>query len=785
MRHHLNGQEWCVCESGFDIGKANVFETLFTLGNGYLGTRGTLEEGFRGEYSGTYLNGVFDAHDASVIDLVNAPDWLPLAVYIHGIRLDVQGCKVLSHQRALDLRQGVLWRETVFEDPQGRRTRLETLRFASFADPHLCVLRLAVTPENHGGPVVIESALEGRRSNLDLLPAYAGTPVFPPEVKWDKWAKSLHLAPVMATCDQDSLYLEMRTIDSGIAIGLASTLLPSVPPLRNTVERHATRVAERQEFLIPVGVTLSVDKFVTIHTSRETPASGIAARCQEELAGHLASGFEAALAANAAAWDRKWGASDIVIHGDAAMTQAARFNIYHLLITANPADPKASIGAKSLSGEGYRGHVFWDSEIFLLPFYIYTQPEAAKALLMYRYHTLDGARDNARANGFSGAQFAWESADTGHETTPKWTADGRHRIWTGEEEIHVTADVAYGVLTYVAATGDTAFLTDYGAEILFETSRFWLSRLEADTASGRLVLRRVIGPDEFHEHVDNNAFTNRMAQWHLVQAARIHDDLARKAPEALAALAHRIGLLPGEAAQWREAAGRILIPFDAGSSLIEQFEGYFALKDVPVTEWDGNDMPCYPAGYNHFNAGETRLLKQPDVVMLMYVLPDEFSDEAKRVNYAHYEPRTLHKSSLSPAIHSIMGVEVGDRARALQYFRRSALVDLLDNQGNTQDGIHIASAGGTWQALVFGFGGFRVRNARMSFRPWLPPGWSELQFCLFWQGSRIQLRIGREQASFLLETGPVTRVPILVENQEIILEAGRIVTASLCPETAS
>ncbi len=785
MLRHLNGPEWCVQETGFDIGRANVFETLFTTGNGFLGTRGALEEGFRGAHSGTYLNGVFDAHDAPVIDLVNAPDWLSLSVHAQGVRLDVQSCKVVSHHRSLDLRQGVLWRETVFEDDQGRRTQIESLRFASFADQNLCILRLAVTPLNHDGPVTVESAIDGCRSNLERLPVYVGTTAFPPEVKWEKWARSLHLAPVRASAGPDSLLLQMRTIASGIHLGYAAALLSSIPPSSRTTERRSDRVAERQEFQLRRGETLTVDKFVTLHTSRDCPASQIAARCQGGLAAHLSRGFDHALAANAAAWLQMWDSADVTIEGDPEMTRAARFSIYHLLITANPNDPKANIGAKSLSGEGYRGHVFWDTEIFLLPFYIYTRPETARALLMYRYNTLDGARANAAANGFAGAQFAWESADTGQETTPKWTPDGRHRIWTGEEEIHVTADVAYGVLTYVTATGDTGFLASFGAEILFETSRFWLSRLEEDAAADKLVLRRVIGPDEFHEHVDNNAFTNRMVQWHLVQAARIHDDLARHDPRALAKVAARIGLSADEADAWRQAAARILIPFDAGRGLIEQFEGYFALKDVPVTEWDGNDMPCYPAGYDHFNAGETMLLKQPDVVMLMYVLPDEFSDAAKRINYAHYEPRTLHKSSLSPAIHSIMGIEVGDRTRALQYFRRSALVDLIDNQGNTQDGMHIASAGGTWQALVFGFGGFRVRNGRMSFRPWLPPAWRGLQFCLLWQGSRIFVRIGQDEASFTLEPGPVARLPILVGHQEIILEAGRVVSASLCTETAA
>lgn len=777
MRDLLSSNEWLIEEAGFDPDRANVFETLFTVGNGYLGTRGTLEEGHKGECSGTYLNGVFDAHDSPVIDLVNAPDWLALPIRVDGTRLDVQSCQVVAHDRALDMRQGALWRSTTFEDAQGRRTRVATLRFASFHDPHLCALRVEITPENHDAPITVESALDGRRFNLERLPAYAGKPQFHPEVKWEKWAKSKHLQEIARETHADAVYLEMKTLDTGIAIGYAAATLASAAPQRRTVEQGYERVAERLEFAAAPGETIRLDKLVTIHTSRDPDADNLDAdnlreRCLGKLAGHRAGGFEAAFAASRAVWAGKWDDCDCTVAGDDEATRAARFNIYHLLITANENDPKANIGAKSLSGEGYRGHVFWDTEIFMLPFYIYTQPATARSLLLYRYHTLAGARENARLNGFAGAQYPWESADTGLETTPKWTPDGVHRIWTGEEEIHVSADVAYGVLTYVAATGDIGFMLDFGAEILFETSRFWIDRLEYNASDDTYVLTRVIGPDEFHEHVDNNAFTNRMAQWHLVQAVRVHADLSRHYPGALVKVAGRIGLHPEEVDRWREIAEKILIPFDEDRSLIEQFEGYFALKEVPVTEWDQNDMPCYPQGYDHFNAGETTLLKQPDVIMLIYVLPDEFSDAVKKANYDFYETRTLHKSSLSPAIHSIMGIEVGDVTRALQYFRRSAFVDLANNQGNTQDGMHAASAGGTWQSLVCGFGGFRVMHGQMTFKPWLPAEWQELRFRLKWHGHAVGVRVRHHEIEFLLDGPAGAEENVIVRGRPVTLRAG-------------
>ena len=460
-----------------------------------------------------------------------------------------------------------------------------------------------------------------------------------------------------------------------------------------------------------------------------------------------------------------------------------RFNAYHLLITANPNDHRANIGAKSLSGEGYKGHVFWDTEIFMLPFYIYTQPETAKALLMYRYHCLDAAKENAIKNGFKGAQYPWESADTGEEVTPKWTHDGKHRIWTGEEEIHITSDVVYGILTYLTATGDVDFFLDYGAEILFETARFWDSRLEHNAAEDRYELKRVIGPDEFHEHVDNNVFTNYLTQWNLEQAISWFAALESDHPEAFAKLTQKLGLTAQEVAGWKHKAERVYIPFDQEKKLIEQFEGYFGYKHVPITEWDANSMPVYPEGYDHFNADETTLVKQPDVIMLLYVLPDAFSDEIKRINYDYYEALTMHKSSLSPSIHCIMGIEAGDTTKALQYFERSAFVDLVDNQGNTDMGMHIASAGGTWMCVVFGFGGLRVKNGRLTFKPWLPEGWDNVSFRLQWRGESVGVTVGQEDIVFTRDGGCLEPLVVEVMGEEVTLVAGATRTSFLREKT--
>ncbi|MBT8374946.1 MAG: glycoside hydrolase family 65 protein, partial [Deltaproteobacteria bacterium] len=628
LHETLSSQEWCVEENGFDLEKTNFYETIFTIGNGYQGTRGALEEGVKGELSATYIAGVFDHHDSTVIELVNAPNWLPLRIWINGERLNQQSCEVLEYRRILDFKKGLLYRLTRFEDSQGRQTRYESFRFASFNNQHLCGIKASITPENYNASITVESIIDGERYNLDRIPVYIPEKqVFHPEVKWEKWAKSKHLDFISGTGEENAVYLEMKTIDTGHHIGYAASLDISALDVRKQYRLDYEKVSQLHSFEASQGNTYEIEKLVTIHTSRDVAQEEIKQSCLKVLSSESRRGFNTLIDEHVAVWASKWADCDCVIKGDPLANRALRFNIYHLLIVGNERDFKVNIGAKSLSGEGYKGHVFWDTEIFMLPFFIYTQPKTAKALGMYRYHTMPGAIENAKINSFKGSQYAWESADTGIETTPKWTADMKVRFWTGEEEIHITADVAYGILTYFTATGDLDFILNYGAEIVFNTARFWESRLEYNEAADRYEINSVIGPDEFHQHVNNSVYTNWMAQWNLNKAIEIYQWLKNGHRETFSRLTAQLSLKDEEVETWQQYSDRIFIPFDQKKKLIEQFEGYFQLKEVPITEFDENNMPVYPDGYHEHNAKETTLVKQPDIVMLMYVLPDEFGDE--------------------------------------------------------------------------------------------------------------------------------------------------------------
>jgi len=787
LRDYLSDEQWLVHQCGHDPATANTYETLFTVGNGYLGTRGALEEGHLGSLSGTFLAGVYDTHDSDVAALVNAPDWVCATVFVDGMRLDTDCCDVVDHQRALDLHRGLLWRRTTFRDAEGRRTTVESLRFASMHDRGLCGLRMEVTPLDHAAVVTVESALDGRRRNLERLPAYPADATFEPHFRWEKWARSKHLHQARTTADVDGVHLRMTTRSGGVELAYSAVLEASHSAKRRLVVREHEAVTERCDYVLDAGEMLRLDKLVTISTSRDVGVDepDPATRSVHRLRRHRRGGWLACMEANVHSWSRLWLAADCEIVGDSEAAKAVRFGVYHLLIAANPDDPTVSVGAKSLSGEGYRGHVFWDSEIVMLPFYLYTNPEHARALLGYRHHTLPAARALARETGGSGARFAWESADTGEEQCPRWTVDGVHRFWTREQEVHISADVAYGIATYLEATHDLAYLGSEGLEVLIETARYWMSRCQDSPDTDTVHLRTVMGPDEFHSHVDDNAFTNTMVRWHLQWTAQVSRRLALDRPDMHRALSTRLGLLEEEPDRWENMADRLARPRVTADGVVEQFDGYFQRADLPIAEWDHHDMPQYPAGYHHFNLEDTMLLKQPDVLMMMVLHPGQHDHAALGANYAFYEPRTLHKSSLSPAVHAIVAAQLGDESAAMRYFDRSAYVDLRDNQGNTAEGMHVASAAGTWQIVVRGFGGFRIEEERPSFRPRLPAAWRELRFSVSWRGSRIACVLGQESCAFTLHSDEVRSQHIVVDGTVVRLTHGepRIVVTLPQPRT--
>jgi kojibiose phosphorylase len=723
---HLTYTDWTVRETQLEPDQFRYRETVFTIGNGYLGTRGSFEEGYSHALPATFIHGVYDEVPIVYTELANCPDWLPFTITIDGDRFRLEKGEILSYERKLDLRRGILNRSVRWRSPNGKTIDIHFERFASLADEHVLVLRCQLTPVDFAGAIEVQASINGYPENQGFN-----------HWEWLDQGKT-----------EAGVWLNLRTRSSRIQLGMATGIKISGAEASLQVTSPPGYPTVSASFLASPGQTVTVDKFVTVFTSqhRENP---VTAAC-EKLAQLPAYSF--LLTAHTQAWEEVWQKSDIVIEGDVTAQLAVRYNLFQLLIAAPRNNDKVSIPAKTLSGFGYRGHIFWDTEIFILPFFIYTQPELARNLLTYRYHTLPGARRKAVHYGYKGAMYAWESADSGDEVTPRWLPPNDPygediRIWCRDREIHISADVAYAIWYYWQATNDDEWMRDYGAEIILDTAVFWGSRVEYNTKHERYEIRDVIGADEYHEFVHNNAFTNRLVQWHLEKALYIYDWLDKNFPDKATELEDKLQLSAGRRSRWSDIITNIWIPYDESTGLIEQFEGFFQLQDINLEDYEPRTKSIQAIlGIEEGN--KRQVLKQPDVLMLLYLMRQSqespYNPHTLQANWDYYAPRTdiSYGSSLGPAIHAILASDLGKTAEAYERFMQAALVDLEDVRGNAHEGIHGASAGGIWQAVVLGFGGIQMGNSEPIAHPHLPPGWTRLKFKLMWRGKWHEFDLG-------------------------------------------
>jgi len=742
----MNNHNWLIRETEFNPERLHHKETVFTIGNGYLGTRGAFEEGYPGVIPATLIHGVWDDVPIFFTELANVPNWLPFVLIVNGQRFGMDRGKVLRYECILDMASGTLRREVHWRGPAGCEVDINIERFASLADEHVLAIRYRVTSLDGPAEIELRAGLDACTDNWGLR-----------HIEW--------LA--QGAPDPQHIWMRSRTLKTHIELAYAAYLaVDDVPSTdsghRPGVEYHFWdadgRPTSVARFTLSQGQTATAVKLITIYTSRDTDDPLAAA--QNKLEQAVEMGYARLRQAHAAAWADEWAQCDVTIEGDDEADRALRYSLFQLLIAAPRHDDRVSIGAKTLSGFGYRGHVFWDTETFILPFFTYTRPEIARNLLMYRYHTLPGARRNAKAKGYEGAYYAWESAETGIETTPKWwpNPDGSlTRIWTGDIELHIIADIAYSVDQYWRITGDDDFLIHYGAEIILDTAVFWGSRVEYNAEADQYEVTGVIGPDEWHEHVNNNIYTNRLIQVHLGLAFEVLDWLDERVPEKGAELRQRLDLSPERLAHWREIEAKIKINHDPETGLMEQFDGYFALQEVDIADYEPRTQAMYNLLHERgIDPHNTKLLKQPDAIMLLCLLPDAYDDRTRRINWETYAPRTDHQygSSLGPTFHAIMACRLGMPEVAYEHFVRAASADLEDSRGNVGEGIHGASCGGMWQAAVLGFAGLRVTPDGYHVAPHLPKHWKSLRFTFRHQGKPVEVVVengkqGHEAKRFL------------------------------------
>ena len=721
----LEAADWAVTESVFVADEQLHKETIFTTGNGAYCVRGSLEEGYPGDAPACFVHRLWDDMPINFTELANIPRWIGVDLWVNGERFRLDRGHIVSYRRWLDLRTGVLARTVQWQAiAQGPVVEIRFERFANLADELGGAVRVQVRAVDGDVDLRLRTGLDMHVENTGLL----------------------HWQLVQQAECADAVDLVVRTRATGHLLAVAATVRTAGPPAASLVVDADGQPALERRMLLHAGVDYTIDKFVAIATDLD--GGDPLDRARRAAAAAAADGYETVCAAHDAAWSALWRDMDVVIEGDIEAQLAMRFSIYQMVIAAPRFTERASIGAKSLSGFGYRHHVFWDTELFILPMFAYSQPALARNMLMYRYHNLPGARAKAAGNGFAGAQFPWESAAHGLEVTPTWVphfADPTQliRIWTGDIEIHITADIAYAVMQFWRVTGDDDWLRDYGAEIVLDGATFWASaaRLEDD---GHYHYRNVIGPDEYHDRIDDNAYTNALAQWHLETGFWLLDWLAEYAPVQCTALAARLALTAGRLAHWRAVIARMYFPMDPATGLVEQFAGYYGLVEPDFAQLrDPGRTRSMQTILDIDGCAATQILKQPDVLQLAYLLPERFTAEQVLANYAYYDPRTDHEhgSSLGPAISAIMACRIGDAAAAYEHFMRAARADLLDVRHNAGDGIHAASAGGLWQAAIFGFGGLQVTDGGWTTQPRLPRHWTRLSFKFFYRGVQQTVEI--------------------------------------------
>ncbi|MBU0479260.1 hypothetical protein KKC91_11935 [bacterium] len=746
------GKEWLLVETPYQPKKSRVWESIFALGNGYMGTRASLEEGFSGSKicPGTFVAGVFDTYEQNYQEIVNLPDYFSTRVTINKSPLNLSTGKVRKYHRALDMYKGIVTRSFEWKDPKGNITYFEISRIVSLKDPHIAALKYKIRPLNYNGKIKIENDLDANIGNIDFrvsgyqigeakhyhLEEYKKGPV---------GANGVFLTTITKTtkhrvCEAIQTKLYSKNID----------ILPSYRLnqkdkfISRTIEFDAT---SNNEYIF--------EKIVAVYGSRDNVKDLKKSAISKSKEG-LKKGFDRLFKEHAAIWAERWKTGDLTIEGDSADQQSIRFSMYHLMQMCNEKDPYVNISSRGLTSEMHMGNYFWDTEMFILPYFIYTNPEAARTLLKYRYLTLPQARKKAKKIGFKGAMYPWMSSYPGDEQCFLWEY--------ANLGVHVVAAITYGIWHYYQATGDEKFIRDYATEIIIETARFWESRVHFSPIKKKYVINTVKGPDEYGWIVNNNVYTNWMARWNLTIAGEIIKLMKKKHPKAWKKVKRKINFEGRESIKWRKIANNIYINYDPQKKLYIEHDLFLEREKVDPKVLKPGKQIATEAGATLDTILRCQIVKQADILHLMYIYNDAFTRKQKQIAWDFYEPKTLHDSSLSWSIHAIMAAELGFKAKAYEYFLKSSRLDLYDEMENTFLGIHSASSGGTWQAIVNGFCGMRLLKEGLSFNPSLPNKWNRVSFKLIFRGDLLSISIDHKTLRILLEEAKRS-IKIRVQNR--------------------
>ena len=721
--HDYPANEWNIVEKRFHPEFLAQSETMLALGNGYLGMRGCPEEGGPNTENATLINGFYETRPIVYGEeafgfaktgqtILGVTDSKTIKLFVDDEPFWLSNANLLSYDRRLNMKSGTLDREILWETPSGKQVLITSRRLVSFANRHVAAISYRVTLVNAAASLVISSEMRTNEPNAfdandpRQTKGFAG-PVLHPRTSYAKDRRIV----LCHTTEKSCLTLACAT-DHSLETSCA----------------HAHKVAYTENFGLVAftidarpGCPIQLTKYMVYHTSDKASPEELYGRAEWTMDRMMVQGFQQLLASQEQFMDDFWRRSDVRVkdvredrakRSTVEIQQAIRFNLFHIL-QASARSEDAGVPAKGLTGQAYEGHYFWDTEIYVLPFLIYTSPRIAKNLLTFRYQMLPQARARARELGHRGAMFPWRTI-SGEEASAYHAA--------GTAQYHINADIMYALRKYVQATGDASFLRDCGVEMLVETARLWLDLgFYSDAKGGKFCINSVTGPDEYNTVVNNNAYTNLMARENLRYAAQTVEALQATDSDGYNVLVHKTSLEPSEVKAWTRAAERMYVPYDEKLKIIPQDDSF--LDREP---WDFTNTPPekYPLllFYHPLNIYRKQVIKQADVVLAMFLLGNAFSPEAQKRNFEFYDPLTTGDSSLSSCVEAIIAAQVGNTEKAIRYGMAALLMDLADVGGNVKDGCHIASMGGTWMMLIYGLGGMRDDDGMLSFWPHRAPG---------------------------------------------------------------
>jgi len=736
-KKYLETHPWIIEEKGFHPGHSEVSESIFSLGNEFMGVRGYFEEGCSlDRFVGSFFNGIFEEepinHPVNYNGfprrfhfMLNSLDWLYTRISAGGETLDLGRSRFSGFVRSLDIREGILRRSFIWHSRQGD-IRITFERFLSMTRPNIGVQRISLESLGFSGKIEVKLGLDFSNQQHNRKKLFWNT------------VKSGHAGDLSA--------IMARTLKSGQKVFSA---------MRTSCSAKATCIKgidgpivfRKYSIIMKKGHQASLLRTVANFTDKKPLRDEIFWNRSLAAAGKLtAASHESLRAEHVGYWKKIWDEQDIEIEGDPENQQGVRFCIFQLHQTYHGVDPALNVSAKGLTGEEYHGHTWWDTETYCLPFYIFNNPLAARNLLEYRYLTLPQAKRRAIEKGCRGARYPMETID-GTEACSVW----QH----GDLEIHVPVAVAYGIWHYSHLTGDRDFLYGHGVEMLAEICRYYASRGGWSQKTGEYGFWCVMGPDEFHMMVNNNCYTNFMVKKAFEYTVSVLDEMKKREPSRFNAITRKLKLGKDETKDWLKMARRMRIPQDRKTGVYEQHDAYFDMPHLDVASIRPEEFPLY-RNWSYYKLFRTDMIKQPDAMLIQYFYSHEFSDKVKKANYAFYEPRCSHESSLSPGVHSIMAAELGMHDKAYSYWGHAARLDLDNYNNNTGEGLHTTSMAAAWMNVVYGFGGLRTDGGCLSFRPSLPAKWKCFRFSLRYHGRIIDVRIDSDSVKLSISgKGPV------------------------------